>query len=150
MPDPGQITRPPRRRRSYLGFSAMESLIVQREITLNVDRNRKMQNELSHGFGVLSFQTELQANDFKYLLQCMSPVLAQSGHHTPLNQCPLLGVNRTLRGQALMSAFDPKRTWVTTSMATLPRQFGRAEWSRSRPRARGKLHVRRLVRHAQS
>src|SRR5262249_15089868 len=59
MPDAGQITRPPRRRRSYLGFSAMGSLIVQREIPLNVERNRKMQNELSHGSGVLSFQTEL-------------------------------------------------------------------------------------------
>src|SRR5262249_55435310 len=66
MPDAGQITRPPRRRRSYLGFSAIESLIVQREIPLNVERNRKMQNDLSHGSGVLSFQTELRANDFKY------------------------------------------------------------------------------------
>jgi hypothetical protein len=24
------------------------------------------------------------------------PLLAQSGHHDPLNQCPLLGVKRTL------------------------------------------------------
>jgi len=28
-----------------------------------------------------------------------------------LNQCPLLGVKRTLIGRALMSAFDPKRTF---------------------------------------
>jgi ABC-type uncharacterized transport system substrate-binding protein len=27
-----------------------------------------------------------------------------------LNQCPLLGAKRTLRGPAAMSAFDPKRT----------------------------------------
>ena len=40
----------------------------------------------------------------------MSPLLAQSGHLDPLNQCPLLGVKRTLRGGAAMSAFDPKRT----------------------------------------
>ena len=30
------------------------------------------------------------------LLHCMSPLLAQSGHHDTLNQCPLLGVKRTL------------------------------------------------------
>jgi hypothetical protein len=28
-----------------------------------------------------------------------------------LNQCPLLGVKRTLPKRPLMSAFDPKRTW---------------------------------------
>src|SRR6516165_9180099 len=37
----------------------------------------------------------------------MSPLLAQSGHHDALNECPLSGVKRTLRGHALMSAFDP-------------------------------------------
>src|SRR5262249_52024556 len=29
------------------------------------------------------------------MLQCMSPLLAQSGHPKSLNQCPLLGVKRT-------------------------------------------------------
>src|SRR5262249_11354630 len=37
-------------------------------------------------------------------------LLAQSGHSPTEFQCPLLGVKRTSRGQALMSAFDPKRT----------------------------------------
>jgi hypothetical protein len=37
-------------------------------------------------------------------------LLAQSGHFTAEFQCPLLGVKRTLVGDAAMSAFDPKRT----------------------------------------
>ena len=44
------------------------------------------------------------------LLQCMSPLLAQSGHPSPAHQCPLLGVKRTSTGGNPMSAFDPKRT----------------------------------------
>jgi hypothetical protein len=31
-----------------------------------------------------------------WLLHCMSPLLAQSRHSAALNQCPLLGVKRTL------------------------------------------------------
>jgi putative DNA primase/helicase len=38
---------------------------------------------------------------------------AQSGHFTTEFQCPLLGVKRTLVGDAAVSAFDPKRTFVT-------------------------------------
>jgi hypothetical protein len=30
-----------------------------------------------------------------FMLQCMSPLLAQSGHPDALNQCPLLGVKRS-------------------------------------------------------
>src|SRR5262249_13194830 len=45
------------------------------------------------------------------LLQCMSPLLAQSGHPDDDSECPLLGVKRTSRRCASMSAFDPKRTW---------------------------------------
>jgi hypothetical protein len=37
-------------------------------------------------------------------------LLAQSGHPVALNQCPLLGVKRTLLGLYGMSANDPKRT----------------------------------------
>jgi hypothetical protein len=40
-----------------------------------------------------------------------------SGHPDALNQCPLLGVKRTSRGQALMSAFDPKRTFARSAGA---------------------------------
>src|SRR5215831_17511211 len=40
----------------------------------------------------------------------MLSALAQSGRHKPLNQCPLLGVKRTLVSRSAMSAFDPKRT----------------------------------------
>jgi hypothetical protein len=34
----------------------------------------------------------------QFMLHCMSPLLAQSGHPDALNQCPLLGVKRTLSG----------------------------------------------------
>src|SRR6516225_5421723 len=44
------------------------------------------------------------------LLRRTSLLLAQSGHSDCAQQCPLSGVKRTLRGRALMSAFDPKRT----------------------------------------
>ena len=37
-------------------------------------------------------------------------LLAQSGHFAAEFRCPLLGVKRTLVGDAAMSAFDPKRT----------------------------------------
>src|SRR5215470_15078084 len=40
------------------------------------------------------------------------PHMAQSGHHTPTDPCPLLGVKRTSVTSSPMSAFDPKRTWV--------------------------------------
>jgi hypothetical protein len=36
--------------------------------------------------------------------------LAQSGHRTVAQQCPLLGVKRTSRIQSVMSAFDPYQT----------------------------------------
>jgi hypothetical protein len=39
-------------------------------------------------------------------------LLAQSGHFTAESQCPLLGVKRTFRQLASMSAFDPKRTFA--------------------------------------
>ena len=39
-------------------------------------------------------------------------LLAQSGHARRLQQCPLLGVKRTLNRRASMSAFDPKRTFA--------------------------------------
>jgi tRNA A37 threonylcarbamoyltransferase TsaD len=39
------------------------------------------------------------------------PLLAQSGHHDAISQCPLLGVKRTSAETASMSAFDPKRTF---------------------------------------
>jgi hypothetical protein len=44
------------------------------------------------------------------LLQRVSPLLAQSGHHATEFQCPLSGVKRTLSGHLPTSAFDPKRT----------------------------------------
>src|SRR5215472_2599244 len=41
-------------------------------------------------------------------LRC--PLLAQSGHHSRADPCPLLGVKRTSGEGASMSAFDPKST----------------------------------------
>jgi hypothetical protein len=39
--------------------------------------------------------TRLYRNNESFLLRCMSPLLAQSGHPNAVNQCPLLGVKRT-------------------------------------------------------
>ena len=47
------------------------------------------------------------------------PLLAQSGHSAAEFQCPLLGVKRTSDRGASMSAFDPKRTFVTPSGAPI-------------------------------
>ena len=41
------------------------------------------------------------------LLQCMSPLLAQSGHRNSTQECPLLGVKRTSGRSASMSAYEP-------------------------------------------
>src|SRR5262245_57015342 len=41
----------------------------------------------------------------------MSPLLAQSGQIETSAVCPLSGVKRTLLGERVMSAPDPKRTW---------------------------------------
>src|SRR5215472_2289464 len=44
------------------------------------------------------------------ILLLTRPLLVQSGDHDDAQQCPLLGVKRTLHRHALMSTFDPKRT----------------------------------------
>ena len=44
------------------------------------------------------------------LLQCMSPVMAQSGRLDCAEGCPLLGVKRTSQFDRAMSAYDPFRT----------------------------------------
>ena len=49
-------------------------------------------------------------SSLQFMLHCMGLLLAQSGHPNTLNQCLLLGVKRTSRGRAPMSAFDPKWT----------------------------------------
>src|SRR6516165_2794724 len=46
----------------------------------------------------------------QFMLHCMSPLLAQSGHFATEFQCPLLGVKRTWVAPSPMSAFDPKQT----------------------------------------
>jgi hypothetical protein len=51
------------------------------------------------------WQAEIDHSHLKYFY------LAQSGHPDAHNQCPLLGVKRTLPEPAPMSAFDPKRTF---------------------------------------
>src|SRR5262249_31983315 len=43
------------------------------------------------------------------LLQCMSPLLAQSGHFATEFQCPLLGVKRTLGRRSLNGRAARKR-----------------------------------------
>src|SRR6516164_3708011 len=70
----------------------------------------------------LGERTPMSAFDPKRTLQTLGPehfqracsaeclLLAQSGHVAAEFQCLLLGVKRTLVGDAAMSAFDPKRT----------------------------------------
>src|SRR6516225_9820253 len=59
--------------------------------------------------GLLARANEVIASQrFCRSAECL--LLAQSGHPDTLNQCPLLGVKRTLTGRAPMSAFDPNRT----------------------------------------
>jgi hypothetical protein len=53
------------------------------------------------------------------LLQCMSPLVAQSGHADCAAECPLLGVKRTSTGANPMSAFDPKRTLARCAKLTI-------------------------------
>ena len=45
---------------------------------------------------------------------------AQGISRKPRDRCPLLGVERTLLGHTLMSAFDPKRTFGPVQFADLP------------------------------
>jgi hypothetical protein len=42
--------------------------------------------------------------------------MAQSGHPNRVRQCPLLGVKRTWRLIARMSANDPSRAWTTQNL----------------------------------
>jgi hypothetical protein len=45
-----------------------------------------------------------------HMLQCMSPLVAQSGHDNQAQRCPLSGVKRTSKFKSVTSASDPKRT----------------------------------------
>jgi len=45
-----------------------------------------------------------------YMVQCVSPLLAQSGHHVHAEPCPLSPVKRTSARGTSMSANDPYRT----------------------------------------
>ena len=51
------------------------------------------------------------------------PLLAQSGHRLVHCTCPLSGVKRTCRVALHMSAFDPKRTLVTSYSASKSASF---------------------------
>jgi hypothetical protein len=44
-------------------------------------------------------------------------LLAQSGHRTHADECPLLGVKQTSTGGDPMPAFDPTRTWAAVFAA---------------------------------
>jgi hypothetical protein len=59
------------------------------------------------------------------LEQC--PLLAQSGHHDGAPECLLSGAKRTLRGHALMAAFDRKRTSGGARLREGQREKGRQQ-----------------------
>jgi hypothetical protein len=69
--------------------------------------------KLGHGKPSRLVAASLAGNALKthsaraFLLHCMSPLLAQSGHPTVVRQCPLLEVKRTSMVGNPMSAFDP-------------------------------------------
>jgi hypothetical protein len=48
-----------------------------------------------------------------HMLQCMSPLVAQSRHLDRADECPLSGVKRTSKFKSVTSAFDPFETWAT-------------------------------------
>src|SRR5262249_49283024 len=54
------------------------------------------------------------------VLQCMSLLLAQSGHADCAQRCPLSGVKRTSAGADPTSAFDPKRTLASALHMSAP------------------------------
>src|SRR5262249_33241356 len=67
------------------------------------------------GLSVRSSILQLADEVIEYAEQAeQCPLMAQSGHATPLNQCLLLGVKRTCCGSAGMSAYNPKRTQPST------------------------------------
>src|SRR5215469_11507451 len=55
------------------------------------------------------------------MLHCMSPLLAQSGHRSPTDPCPLLGVKRTSIRRAEVAAVKPKRAnmWKNLSVCII-------------------------------
>jgi ABC transporter substrate binding protein len=53
------------------------------------------------------------SNKRSFLLRCMSPLLAHSGHEAMSESCPLLGVKRTWAERLAMSANDPSRAEAT-------------------------------------
>jgi hypothetical protein len=60
--------------------------------------------------GSVAIQIEGSARAAIVLLQCLSPLLAQSGHPDRAAECPLPGVKLTTLFQSVMSGFDPKRS----------------------------------------
>jgi len=62
------------------------------------------------------------AENFCYLLQCMSPLMALNGHSERHYRCPLSGVKRTLRFGDAASASDPKRTLTAEFETNLGRE----------------------------
>jgi hypothetical protein len=62
------------------------------------------------------FLRALKSRHQKLGLSC--PLLAQNGHCSCRNECPLSGVKRTSKTWAVMSAYDPKRT--SADVATCP------------------------------
>src|SRR5262249_52049825 len=71
-------------------------------------------------------------SSLRFMLHCMSLLLAQSGHPNTLNQCPLLGVKRTSRKALRMSAFDPSGHLVGARYDRLQRcqTIGQRSWPR--------------------
>ena len=53
-----------------------------------------------------------------FLLRCMSPVVAQSGHPNCRDECPLSRVKRTSKSKSVTSAFDPTRTLASDFAVT--------------------------------
>jgi hypothetical protein len=49
---------------------------------------------------------------------------ALSGHPTRTDECPLLGVKRTLHIRDLGSANDPKQTWEGERRQRIPKRLG--------------------------
>jgi len=63
---------------------------------------------------------QIEEDAARRVLQCMSPLLALSGHARRVGRCPLSGAKRTWLKDGDMSAYDPIRTFGLRRPAANP------------------------------
>src|SRR6516162_4315472 len=74
--------------------------------------------------GHIGGRRSLNGRASAFLLQCMSPLMAQSGHASRAPQCALSGVKQTSRGRTSMSAYDHITDLISTQRPALHKLCG--------------------------